>query len=58
MRAAGECFDRSEEREERNLVDSPRIDTEAEVDCKEDGAREMTRITVANQASHLVTLAQ
>lgn len=57
MRAVGECFDRSAERDERNLVGSPRVDTEAEVDCKEGGAREMTRLTAANQASHLVTLA-
>lgn len=49
----GDCFDSSGERDERNLVGSPRIDTEAEVACTEGGASEMTLLTAANQTSHL-----
>lgn len=51
--STGDCFDSSGERDERNLVCSPRIDTEAEVACTEGGASEMTLLTAANQTSHL-----
>lgn len=54
----GECFDRSRERDEENLVGSPRIDTEAEVASTEGGATWMTRVPCSQSGVTLVMLDQ
>lgn len=54
----GECFDRSRERDEENLVGSPRIDTEAEVASTEGGAMWMTRVACSQSSVTLAMLDQ